>query len=150
VIDQAPARKKAASKGPDPQALASKRLADLKASRVYGLGAIVQMPRVILDIVPFAASGDRRLDLRVVKAARPWFLPQDDLQAETATKQGQWISRDPPQPCGKPNPESRWSTRLITPGSLERVFSISLCFGLQNCPPSRGYRRPKMALTHIL
>lgn len=124
VIDQPPARKKATSKTPDPYAQAAKRLAAFQADRGDSLKKVIYAPRVVLDIVPLAANAERRLDLRAVKAARPWFAPDDDAPAQTSTRHGQWLSLDPTTDERSPHAQARWSTRLVAPGLVERV----LCF----------------------
>lgn len=125
VIDQPPARKKAGGKAQDLEVLTAKRLAALQASRGWpGTRAATQQPRLVLDLIPFAAQAEQRLDLRTVKAARRWFGPEDDAEATTSTSQDQWLSHQP-EPPNHSYPQARWWTRLTAPGLLERVISVS-------------------------
>lgn len=126
VIDAPPAQKRRATKTADSQAAVLKRLADFSSQRgAVGSGYHLLSPRAVIDVAPFAMLEDRRLDLRVVKAARPWFTPALVGDVETTTQQGRWISRDPPRDIPSlPNPVSNWATRLVAPGHLERAFVL--------------------------
>lgn len=126
VIDAPRAAQRRTSRTTDPETAVLKHLNDFRSRR----GAIgprwhMSSPRALIDVAPFALLDERRLDLRVVKAARPSFAPAFAEAVETTTQQGRWISRDPPQQVlGLPNPVSSWATSLTSQGHLERAFAV--------------------------
>lgn len=124
VIDQPPAKKKASARSADPYAQAAKRLLAFQAGRA-SLAEAIYRPRLIIDIAPLAINAERRLDLRAVKAARPWFTPDDGCDAETSTRHGEWLSIDPRFDRRWPGASAYWSTRLVAPGLVERAISFA-------------------------
>lgn len=127
VIDAPRPRGQKTTRPANEQAEGLKRLQERQATRIsHGLGVVVRRPRVVIDVFPLAALGTERLDLRTVKAARPWFAPADGGVEERQTQQNEWLSLGPGSPNGNlPNFERHWATRLLVPGHVERVFAVS-------------------------
>jgi len=95
-------------------------LTELVQDRALGrLPGIVSQPSMTLRAMPLASLDRARLDAGQVAQAQLRFPPNSDVRVETGSDGRQWWSIEPPRDVGKPNPESRWRTRLVRPGAIE-------------------------------
>lgn len=87
---------------------------------------IVCRPRLILRMVPYAATRSRRLEPAQVEKARLRFPPDPYVLVQTGSDGYQWWNADPPRDVGAPNPEARWLARLTRPGVAEAQTTIGV------------------------
>ena len=111
----------------DPRlAVAEKALTELSydANR-GGVPQIVTRPRLILRLVPFAASLDHRLDPRMVCEVLELFHPllNESVEADCDGKQW-WRCAKPRYRRPEPNPETSWLVRFVRPGYFEFQSNI--------------------------
>ncbi len=88
------------------------------------LPVLVSRPRLTLGVVSLAATEDFDLNPRMVRAARPHFMPDGPAPATHDANDIQWWSYGQTRNVGSANREALWLTRLVRPGAAEYQMTI--------------------------
>jgi len=102
-------------------------LARLDTHAALHMPAIVSRPFLRVRLVPFDLRDDHPFDLAQVKCLRPSFVPGGfafERRRDTISAR-MFASFETPRPIAeRPNPESRWYTRILRPGLFELAVTI--------------------------
>ena len=100
-------------------------LQDLAADRARGgVPQIVRMPSMVLRLVPLIAMDRPRLDPKAVIWGARRFPPDANVRVAEDSDERQWCSYGLPLIRTDNNPETRWLTRLVRPGTIEFEMTI--------------------------
>lgn len=102
-------------------------LTHLDTHAALHMPAIVSRPFLRARLVPFDLHDDHIFDLAQVKSLRPSFAPggfASERRKDTISAR-MFASFETPRPMAeRPNPESRWYTRILRPGLFELAVTI--------------------------
>lgn len=119
-------RRAKATVSPDVIAPAYSLLAELdQLSARHDVPALVPGPKLVVRLIPAAASGEPYLEPLKVKAARRLFVPEGYERTLDKVDARQWANFDPPRHAGEGlNSGARWYVRLVRPGALEASIIV--------------------------